>query len=116
MRGKGSSWSSSGAPGLQRCLPILELLERHQFGRLDQLRAEPDQHVLGTHVDLQCLLFTFAQSASETSAVLSTEGRVVGIRWEKLKPKGPKGPPRGLHRGKSPRAVLSFTGAGRLAP
>ena len=24
-------------------------------------------------------------------AVLSTEGRVVGICWEKLKPKGPKG-------------------------
>jgi len=26
------------------------------------------------------------------SAVLSTEGRVVGPWWEKLKPKGPKGP------------------------
>ena len=26
-------------------------------------------------------------------AVLSTEGRVVGLCWVKLKPKGPKGPP-----------------------
>ena len=25
-------------------------------------------------------------------AVLSTEGRVVGLCWQKLKPKGPKGP------------------------
>ena len=29
------------------------------------------------------------------SAVLSTEGRVVGPCWEKLKLQGPKGPPQG---------------------
>ena len=32
-----------------------------------------------------------AGSKNAFSAVLSTEGRVVGPCWEKLKPKGPKG-------------------------
>ena len=32
-----------------------------------------------------------SESKNAVSAVLSTEGRVVGICWEKLKPKGPQG-------------------------
>ena len=32
-----------------------------------------------------------SESINAFSAVLSTEGRVVGPCWEKLKPKGPKG-------------------------
>ena len=32
-----------------------------------------------------------SESQNDLSAVLSTEGRVVGPCWEKLKPKGPAG-------------------------
>ena len=32
--------------------------------------------------------------AKNLSVILFTEGRVVGLCWEKLKPKGPKGPGR----------------------
>ena len=35
---------------------------------------------------------TRSESINAFSAVLSTEGRVVGPCWEKLKPEGPKGP------------------------
>jgi hypothetical protein len=31
-----------------------------------------------------------SESKNAFFAVLSTEGRVVGLRWAKLKPKGPK--------------------------
>ena len=51
----------------------------------DQVLGESaSSHYLGA--------YTRYESINSFSAVLSTKGRVVGLCWAQLKPKGPKGP------------------------